>query len=75
MTSRVAEHGLEAAGASVAAAPGSTAQAQYLWYMGLVAPWHLGSSQTRDQTHVSGIGRPTLLPLSHQGSFLSFLQK
>ena len=57
MASCVAEHGLEAARASGAAAPGSTAQAQYLWYMGLVAPWHLGSSQTRDRTHVSWVGR------------------
>ena len=28
------------------------AQAQQLWHMGLVAPCHLGSSQTRDQTDV-----------------------
>ena len=31
-------------------------QAQYLWHMGLVAPWHVGSSQTRAQTHVLSIG-------------------
>ena len=32
---------------SVAAAPGSRAQAQWLRHTGSVAPWHLGSSQTR----------------------------
>ena len=36
---------------------GSGAQAQYLWRTGLVAPRHLGSSQTRDWTCVSCIGR------------------
>ena len=30
---------------------------QYSWFMGLVAPWHVESSQTRDQTHVSCIGK------------------
>ena len=25
-------------------------QAQELWHMGLVSPWHVASSQTRDQT-------------------------
>ena len=30
---------------------------QYLWCMGLVAPWYMGSSQTRDGTRVSSIGR------------------
>ena len=29
---------------------------QYLWYTGLVAPWHVESSQTRDQTCVSCTG-------------------
>ena len=32
------------------------AQAQRLWRMGLVAPRHVGSSQTRDGTHVPCIG-------------------
>ena len=31
--------------------------AQYLWLMGLVAPWHMGSSQTRHQTGVPWIAR------------------
>ena len=33
-----------------------------------VAPWHVGSSQTRDQTCVPCIGRRILIPLCHQGS-------
>ena len=37
--------------------PGSRAQAQQLRCMGLVAPWHVGSSQIRDQTCVSCIGK------------------
>ena len=39
------------------AAPGSRAQAQWLWLMGFVAPQHVGSSWIRDQTCVSSIGR------------------
>ena len=39
---------------------GSRVQAQQLWCMGLVAPWHVGSSQTRAQTHVPCIGRRIL---------------
>ena len=39
---------------------GSRVQAQQLWQMGLVAPWHVGSSQTRDQTNVPYIGRQIL---------------
>ena len=32
-------------------------RAQQLWHTGLVAPRYVGSSRTRDQTHVSCIGR------------------
>ena len=39
---------------------GSRAQAQQLWHTGLVAPWHVGSSQTRAQTRVPCIGRRIL---------------
>ena len=39
---------------------GSRAQAQQLWHIGLVAPWHVGSSWTRDRTCVSCIGRRIL---------------
>ena len=48
-------HGLSCCGAQ---AP--DAQAQQLWLTGLIAPWHVGSSQTRAQTHVSCIGRQIL---------------
>ena len=37
--------------------PGSRAQAQWLWHMGLVALQQMRSSQTRDQTHIFCIGR------------------
>ena len=36
---------------------GSRAHAQQLWHTGLVAPWHVGSSQTRARTRVPCIGR------------------
>ena len=39
---------------------GSKVQAQHLWHMGLVALQHEGSSQIRDWTHVSCIGRRIL---------------
>ena len=39
---------------------GSRAQAQQLWQPGLFALHHAGSSQTRDRTHVSCIGRQIL---------------
>ena len=51
-----AEHRLWGTWASVAAVPGARAQAQWLWCPGLVAPWLVGSSQIRDQTHVSCTG-------------------
>ena len=34
--------------------------AQQLWHTGLVAPQHVGSSRTRDRTHVPCIGRRIL---------------
>ena len=45
VASLVAERGLQGA------------WAQYLWHVGLVALWHVGSSWTRDRTHVPCIGR------------------
>ena len=39
---------------------GFRAQAQQLWHVGLVVPWHVVSSWIRDQTHVSCIGRRML---------------
>ena len=32
-------------------------QAQQLWLRGLVTPWHVESSRTKDRTHVPMIGR------------------
>ena len=48
-------HGLSCCGAQ---AP--DAQAQQLWLTGPVAPWHVGSSQTRARTRVPCIGRQIL---------------
>ena len=49
--------------------PGSRAQAQYFWHTGLVAPRPVGSSQIRDQTHVSCISKRILYHLlSFHGS-------
>ena len=81
----VAEHGLQAhglqqlwlAGSRAQAQQlwltGSRAQAQQLWRMGLVAPWHVGSSLTRARTCVPCIGRWILNHCATgeaQGSFL-----
>ena len=47
--------------------------AQWLWCMGLVAPQHVGSSQTRDRTHVFSIAKQILI---HQRSpWMEFFQK
>ena len=40
--------------------PGSRAQVQQVWSTSLGAPLHVGSSQTRDQIHVSCSGRQTV---------------
>ena len=37
------------------------ARAQYLRHPGLVALWHVGFPQTRDQTHIPCIGRQILM--------------
>ena len=47
-------------GLSCHGAQAPDAQAQQLWLTGLVAPQHVGSSQTRAWTHVPCIGRQTL---------------
>ena len=60
VASPVEEHGLQAHGLQQLWLAGSRAQAQQLWCMGLVAPQHVGSSQARDRTHVSCIGRGIL---------------
>ena len=63
MASLVVEQGLWGAPASAVRSlqlPGSRAQAQQLWCMGLVAPWREGSSQIRDGTPVSCTDRRIL---------------
>ena len=68
MTSLVVESGLQASeGFSSCSAwaqqlrlVGSGSQAQQLWRRGLVALWHVGSSQSRDRNHVPCIGRQIL---------------
>ena len=49
---------LQSTGSRCAGSCGS--QAQQLWRTGLVAPWHVGSSQTRARTRVPCIGRRIL---------------
>ena len=63
VASLVVEQGLWGAPASAVRSlqlPGSRAQAQQLWCMGLVAPWREGSSQIRDGTPVSCTDRRIL---------------
>ena len=46
---------------------GSRAQTQQLWLLGLVVWWHVGSFQTKAQSHVSSIGKQMdFLPLNYQ---------
>ena len=49
--------------------------AQSLGCTGLVAPWHMESSQTRDQTHVLCLPRPGIEPVSPAlaGGFLTIV--
>ena len=53
--SLVGVHGL-----LIAVSIGSEVGAQSLWHMGLVSPWHVKSSWTRNQTRVPHIGRQIL---------------
>ena len=50
--------------------PGCSTQAQQLWFMGLVAPQHVESSQTKLEP-MSPALEVVSLSLSHKGSFLS----
>ena len=60
VASLVAEHGLQVCRLQQLWLVGSRAQAQQLWRTGLVAPWNVGSSWTRDRTLVPCIGRRIL---------------
>ena len=55
-------------GLSCCRAQAPDTQAQQLWLTGLVAPRHVGSSQTRARTRVPCIGQADSQPLHHQGS-------
>ena len=74
------EHGLWAQGPAVVVACGlgswgswARAQAPWLQHMGLVAQQHVGSSQVKDWTHVSCIGRQILYHwATREGLFLFF---
>ena len=50
-------------------------QAQQLWLTGLVAPRHVGSSQTRARTRVPCIGRQTLNHCATREAFLWVILK
>ena len=65
--------GLLIATASLVGAPGSRAPAQEWWCSGLVAPRHVESSQTRDQTPSPLHWQAESQPLDHQGSPSFFL--
>ena len=55
--SLIVEHGLSGEWASAVVVPGSRAQTQQLWCVGLAAPWTAVSSRARDWTHFSCIDR------------------
>ena len=52
VASVVAEHRLQGVWAPQSRLTGPGAWAQQLWRVGIVAPWHVGSSQTISQTHL-----------------------
>ena len=56
----VVEHRLQGTQTSAAVVLGSRAQARELGHTGSSVPWHVGSFQIKDQTHVSCIGRQVL---------------
>ena len=60
VASFVAEHRLQGVQTSIMWLLGSRARTEQLQCTGLVAPQHVGSSQIRDQTHVTCIGRQIL---------------
>ena len=58
--------------ASRCGAQAPDAQAQQLWLTGLVAPWHVGSSQTKARTRVPCICRQILNHCATREARLSF---
>ena len=57
--------GLPCRGAQALGLTGFRSCSMWLRFMGSVRPWHVESSQTRDQTHVPCFGRRILNPLRH----------
>ena len=62
-------------GLSSCRAQAPDAQAQQLWLTGLVAPWHVGSSQTRARTRVPCISRQILNHCATREALIYVLQK
>ena len=62
-------------GLSCCGAQAPDAQAQQLWLTGLVAPRHVGSSQTRARTCVPCIGRQIPNPCATREAPLSLINK
>ena len=62
-------------GLSCCGAQAPDVRAQQLWLTGLVAPWHVGSSQTRARTRVPCIGRQTLNHCATREAHSFFLNK
>ena len=62
-------------GLSCCGAQAPDAQAQQLWLTGLVAPRHVGSSQTRARTHVPCTGRQILNHCATREAPPSFLKQ
>ena len=60
MASLAAGPRLQVCGLQQSRLAGPGVQAQWLWHLGLVAPRHMESSQTRDQTRVPGSDRCSL---------------
>ena len=62
-------------GLSCCEAQAPDAQAQQLWLTGLIAPRHVGSSQTRARTRVTCIGRQILNHCATREALISTLLK
>ena len=75
VASLVAEHGLQARRLSSCGLRALECRLSSWWCMGLVAPWHVGSSWTRARTCVPCIGRRILnhsTTKEAQGFFVCF---
>ena len=73
--SHVAEHRLQGSWAQQLHHSGSGAQTQQLWCTGLVALQHVGSSRTRDQTHVPALQGGLLVTVPSGKPCFKFMTK